>query len=60
MIGLEFSVTPDPQILQRVMLGAGEILRGALRPGVFIDFMPLAPGPLLEAIRNSGRLIFQR
>lgn len=60
VFGLQFASMPDPQRMEPIMRGAGAMLRAMLPTGVFIDLMPIVPGTLLDAVRNSARTIFQK
>jgi len=59
-IGLEFDPALDQPTIERVMGGVGAILQGRLPTGVFIDFMPLSAGPLLDTVRKCGKALFEK
>jgi hypothetical protein len=60
VFGVQFASMPAPQRLEPIMRTAGAILQAMLPPEAFVDFMPVVPGAMLEAVRNSGRAIFQK
>ncbi len=60
VFGVQFASMPEPQRLDPIMRTAGAILQAMLPPDAFIDFMPVVPGAMLEAVRNSGRAVFQK
>lgn len=60
VIGLQFNTAPDPQSMDRVMRGVGDLLRGELPADRSLDFMPLNSQPLLDAVRKCGKVVFER
>lgn len=60
VFGVQFTSMPEPQRLEPIMRTAGAILQAMLPPEGFIDFMPVVSGPMLDAVRNSGRAVFQK
>lgn len=60
VVGLEFTSPADAATVNRVMGEIGSVLRGQMAAGAFLDFMPLGAGPLLEAVRKCGRVVFHR
>jgi SseB protein N-terminal domain/SseB protein C-terminal domain len=60
VFGLQFASMPAPQRMEPIMRGASAILRAMVPAGVFIDFMPVVPGPMLDAVRDCARAIFQK
>lgn len=60
VFGVQFTSMPGPQRLEPIMRTAGAILQAMLPPEAFIDFMPVVPGAMLDAVRNSGRAVFQK
>jgi hypothetical protein len=60
VFGVQFSSMPAPQRLEPIMRTAGAILQAMLPPEAFVDFMPVVPGAMLDAVRKSGRAIFQK
>jgi hypothetical protein len=59
VVGLQFSRKPDDETMHQFMRGLGDVMRGQLPRGATLDFLPVA-GPLLDAARDCGRLIFER
>lgn len=60
VFGVQFTSMPAPQRLDPIMHTAGAILQAMLPRDAFIDFMPVIAGPTLDAVRKSGRTIFQK
>jgi hypothetical protein len=60
VFGVQFASMPEPQRLEPIMRTAGAILQAMIAPETFVDFMPVVAGPMLDAVRNSGRAVFQK
>jgi SseB protein N-terminal domain/SseB protein C-terminal domain len=60
IFGVQFASMPEAQRLEPILRTAGAILQAMIPPDAFVDFMPVVPGAMLDAVRNSGRAIFQK
>jgi hypothetical protein len=60
VFGVQFAAMPEPQRLEPIMRTAGAILQAMIPPETFVDFMPVVAGPTLDAVRTSGRAVFQK
>ena len=60
VIGLHLAPEPNEQRMEQIMLGIGDVARGAIPAGESIDFMPLKRGPFLDSVQKSGRALLKR
>ena len=60
VIGIHFSAAPPAQATEALMRGVGELTRDRIPQGVTLDFMPLQPGPILDAVRKCARVLLER
>lgn len=60
VFGVLFASMPAPERLDPIMRTAGAILQAMPPPTASIDFMPVVHGAMLDAVRSSGRAIFQK
>jgi len=60
VIGLHFSADAPAQAAEALMRGVGELTRDRIPPGVTLDFMPLQPGPVLDAVRKRARVLLEK
>jgi hypothetical protein len=54
VIGLYFADEPNVQRMEEIMRRVGDMARGSLPAGMYIDFMPLKTGSFLNTVQQCG------
>ena len=60
VIGLHFTAEPNAQRMGQIMQGIGNVSKGHIPEGTFIDFMPLKTGPLLDSVQKCGTALIRK
>ena len=60
VIGLHFDAEPNANRMEHIMQGGGDVTRGEIPAGVFIDFMPLKTGPFLDNVQKLGTALLEK
>jgi hypothetical protein len=60
VVGLHFESDAASARMQEIMNGVAPIVRGAIPADVSLDFMPLKPGALLQAVQKRAKPLFQK
>ncbi|MGB6959698.1 MAG: enhanced serine sensitivity protein SseB C-terminal domain-containing protein, partial [Candidatus Acidiferrum sp.] len=60
VIGLQFLADPNAQRMEQIIGGIGQLGRGAIPTGMFIDFMPLKAGSLLDSVQKCGKALLKK
>lgn len=59
-VGLHFDTAPNAQLMQRIVAGIGQIIRGTIPQDASIDFLPLTPGPFLDSVQKCGKTLIKK